>query len=228
MAEHADDSEGELLARVRALIGPQMPLVASLDLHANVTQRMLREADALVSYRTYPHVDMADTGALAAQLLARRFKLGRKEAQHARRFPFLIPINAQSTWLEPARSLYDELVALDREHGTVSSFCMGFPASDFDECAPMIWSHGERAEHVADALFAARQRAHAMARVVAFAARCGGAGDRAGGQCVASGGDRRHAGQPRRRRRQQHHRHAARAGGARRRQGVIPVRWRWA
>jgi microcystin degradation protein MlrC len=74
--------------------------------------------------------------------------------QHARRFPFLIPINAQSTWMEPARSLYDELVALDREHGTVSSFCMGFPASDFDECAPMIWSHGERAERVADALFA--------------------------------------------------------------------------
>ena len=154
VAEHADDSEGELLARVRTLIGPQMPLVASLDLHANVTQRMLREADALVSYRTYPHVDMADTGALAAQLLARRFRLGRKEAQHARRFPFLIPINAQSTWMEPARSLYDELVALDREHGTVSSFCMGFPASDFDECAPMIWSHGERAERVADSLFA--------------------------------------------------------------------------
>jgi microcystin degradation protein MlrC len=154
VAEHADDSEGELLARVRALIGPQLPLVASLDLHANVTQRMLREADALVSYRTYPHVDMADTGVLAAELLARRLKLGHKEAPHARRFPFLIPLNAQSTWMEPAKSLYDELVALDREHGTVSSFCMGFPASDFDECAPMIWSHGERAARVADTLYA--------------------------------------------------------------------------
>jgi microcystin degradation protein MlrC len=154
VAEHADDSEGELLARVRALIGPQLPLVASLDLHANVTQRMLREADALVSYRTYPHVDMADTGVLAAELLARRLKLGHKETQHARRFPFLIPLNAQSTWMEPAKSLYDELVALDREHGTVSSFCMGFPASDFDECAPMIWSHGERAARVADTLYA--------------------------------------------------------------------------
>jgi microcystin degradation protein MlrC len=153
VAEHADDSEGELLARVRALIGPRLPLVASLDLHANVTQRMLSEADALVSYRTYPHVDMADTGVLAAELLARRLKLGHKEPQHARRFPFLIPINAQSTWQEPAKSLYDELIALDRAHGTVSSFCMGFPASDFDECGPVIWSHGERAARVADALF---------------------------------------------------------------------------
>ena len=60
---------GELLARVRGLIGEHMPLVASLDLHANVTRRMLAVADALVAYRTYPHVDMADTGERAAQLL---------------------------------------------------------------------------------------------------------------------------------------------------------------
>jgi microcystin degradation protein MlrC len=66
VAEHADDSEGELLARLRAIVGPELPIVASLDLHANVTHRMLREADALVAYRTYPHVDMADTGELAA------------------------------------------------------------------------------------------------------------------------------------------------------------------
>ncbi|HRI18271.1 MAG TPA: M81 family metallopeptidase, partial [Burkholderiaceae bacterium] len=59
VTEHLDDGEGELLARVRALIGPKAPLVASLDLHANVTQRMLDAADALIAYRTYPHVDMA-------------------------------------------------------------------------------------------------------------------------------------------------------------------------
>ena len=154
VAEHADDSEGELLARVRALVGPELPIVASLDLHANVTQRMLSEADALVSYRTYPHVDMAATGELAAELLARRFEAGRKEPMFARRLPFLIPLNAQSTWLEPAQSLYDELVALDREHGTVLSFCMGFPAADFEECAPMVWGHGPAAERAVQQLYA--------------------------------------------------------------------------
>lgn len=154
VAEHADDSEGELLQRVRALVGPTVPIVASLDLHANVTERMLREADALVSYRTYPHVDMADTGALAAELLARRLKAGAREPVHARRLPFLIPLNAQSTWMEPAQSIYEELKALDREFGTVLSFCMGFPASDFDECAPMVWGHGERARQAVDQLFA--------------------------------------------------------------------------
>jgi microcystin degradation protein MlrC len=154
VAEHANDSEGELLARLRAIVGPDLPIVASLDLHANVTRRMLREADALVSYRTYPHIDMAATGERAAELLARRLAAGRREPMHARRLPFLIPLNAQSTWLEPARTLYEELGALDREFDSVLSFCMGFPASDFDECAPMVWGHGAQAEPAVERLLA--------------------------------------------------------------------------
>ncbi|HEX2539460.1 MAG TPA: M81 family metallopeptidase [Caldimonas sp.] len=152
VAEHADDSEGELLARLRRIVGPSLPIVASLDLHANVTRRMLREADALVAYRTYPHVDMAATGERAATLLARRLAAGAREPMGAHRLPFLIALNAQSTWLEPAKGLYEELESLDRELGTVSSFCMGFPAADFDECAPMLWSHGPGAEQAASRL----------------------------------------------------------------------------
>jgi microcystin degradation protein MlrC len=154
VAQHAFDSEGELLGRLRAIVGPALPIIASLDLHANVTHRMLREADALASYRTYPHVDMAATGELAAELLARRLKAGQKEPMHARRLPFLIPLNAQSTFLEPAKSLYDELRALDAETGSVLSFCPGFPAADFDECAPMVWGHGPRAEEAVERLYA--------------------------------------------------------------------------
>ena len=153
VAENADDSEGELLGRIRAVVGAAVPIVASLDLHANVTLRMLAEADALVSYRSYPHVDMAATGELAAQLLVRRVALGRREPLAYRRLPFLIPLNAQSTWMEPARSLYGELVESDREFATVASFCMAFPAADFDECAPMVWAYGERAQAVVDRLF---------------------------------------------------------------------------
>ncbi len=154
VAEDADDSEGELLARLRAIVGDALPIVASLDLHANVTRRMLRLADALVSYRTYPHVDMAATGARAAELLARRVGAGRREPMHARRLPFLIPLNAQSTWLEPAKTFYAELEALDRESGAVLSFCMGFPAADFDECAPVVWGHGGQAHDAVERLYA--------------------------------------------------------------------------
>ncbi|MBC5764539.1 M81 family metallopeptidase [Ramlibacter albus] len=157
VAEHAADSEGELLGRLRAIVGPKLPIVASLDLHANVTRRMLAEADAMVSYRTYPHVDMAETGARAAELLKRRLHAGRREPMHSRRVPYLIPLNAQSTWLQPAQGIYEELAALDRRYGTLLSFCPGFPASDFAECAPMVWGHGHdepRTREAVEALYA--------------------------------------------------------------------------
>ncbi len=154
VAENADDSEGELISRIRLLVGPNMPIVASLDLHANVTKRMLALSDALVSYRTYPHIDMADTGELAAQLMQRRLKLGRKEPLHVRRFPYLISLNAQSTWMEPAKTAYEQLLALDHDSGVMLSFCMGFPASDFEECGPVVWGHGAQAEKVVEQLFA--------------------------------------------------------------------------
>ncbi|MGQ2978976.1 MAG: M81 family metallopeptidase [Polaromonas sp.] len=153
VAEHVADTEGELMARIRALVGPDLPMVASLDLHANVTEAMLAQADALVAYRTYPHIDMASTGALAAELLARRMALGRKEALAFRRLPFLIPLNAQSTWMAPAHGLYGALADADAQFGVCLSFCMGFPASDFDECGPMVWAHGERAQEALDHLY---------------------------------------------------------------------------
>src|SRR6188508_3020085 len=68
VTEHYGD--GEVLARVRKVVGPDLPLVVSLDLHANVTPEMVEHADALIAYRTYPHVDMADTGRASARHLA--------------------------------------------------------------------------------------------------------------------------------------------------------------
>jgi len=155
VAEHADDAEGELLARVRALVGEHMPVVASLDLHANVTHRMLALADALVAYRTYPHIDMAETGERAADLLQRRLRLGRREAVVVHRLPYLISLNAQSTWLQPAKDIYAAMADIDREHACMLSFCMGFPAADFEECGPVLWAYGEepfQAKAAADAL----------------------------------------------------------------------------
>ena len=65
------DPEGFLLQEVRRLVGPDLPLVISLDLHGILTRRMLEHCDALALLHTYPHVDFADTGARAARLLLR-------------------------------------------------------------------------------------------------------------------------------------------------------------
>ena len=67
VAAHLEDGEGELLRRIRALVGMALPIVASLDFHTNMTAEMVRHASALVGYRTYPHVDMAATGSRAAR-----------------------------------------------------------------------------------------------------------------------------------------------------------------
>lgn len=144
VAEHIDDGEGEFIARVRSLIGPHIPLVVSLDLHANVTHRMLDSADALFAFRTYPHVDMARTGVRTFNYLQKRFDGLERQRPYYRRIPYLIPICWQSTLIEPARSLYAQLEKLEAQPGISSiSWCMGFPAADFSECAGMLWGYGE-------------------------------------------------------------------------------------
>lgn len=165
VAEHLEDPEGELLGRIRAIVGIARPIVASLDLHANVTRRMLDEADALVAYRTYPHVDTADTGRLAAELLARRMARGEREPLAVRRLGFLLPLNAQCTMVEPAASAYQLLRELDAKHGTVLSFATGFPAADIAECGPVVWGYGAQADAAVDALFARIDRPRAQWRL---------------------------------------------------------------
>ncbi|MGB3816626.1 M81 family metallopeptidase [Achromobacter pulmonis] len=157
VAEHLDDGEGELLARVRALVGPAVPVVGSLDLHANVTARMLREADGLAAFRTYPHVDMAVTGEHAARLMAARVAAGDQWVRAERRLPFLIPINGMCTMLQPSQGVYEELARLEQTPGVASiSFAPGFPAADFPECGPVVWAYGTDAaavERVTEALY---------------------------------------------------------------------------
>lgn len=69
--QSVDDTEGDILAAVRAIVGPDVPIVATFDMHTHGTARMAASADALIGYRTCPHTDYYDTGARAMRLLAR-------------------------------------------------------------------------------------------------------------------------------------------------------------
>jgi microcystin degradation protein MlrC len=156
VAEHIDDGEGELLQRIRALTGDSVPLVVSLDLHANVTEKMLKHADALVAYRTYPHVDMAEAGERSAAVMERLIADTRPVIRVSRRIPFLIPVNSMCTLVEPARGLYAQLDSLEQDSIISLSFAPGFPAADFPDCGPVIWGYGFDEEAVTaavDALF---------------------------------------------------------------------------
>jgi len=150
VTEHLDDGEGEILARVRKVIGPELPLVVSLDLHANVSPAMVEHADALIAYRTYPHVDMAETGRASARHLALLLATGQRFAKAFRQLPFLIPISWQCTNDQPSKSIYERLAALESESVPTLSLAPGFPAADFVDCGPSVFAYG-RTQRDADA-----------------------------------------------------------------------------
>jgi microcystin degradation protein MlrC len=150
VTEHLDDGEGEILARVRKVIGKDVPLVVSLDLHANVTPEMVEQADALIAYRTYPHIDMAETGRASAKHLALLLETKQRFAKAFRQLPFLIPISWQCTNDQPTRGIYQKLAALETDAVPTLSFAPGFPAADFEGCGPTVFAYG-RTQADADA-----------------------------------------------------------------------------
>jgi microcystin degradation protein MlrC len=156
VVETFDDGEGEILRRVREAVGRSVPVVASLDLHANVTRAMVAQADALVAYRTYPHVDMADTGARAAHLLQRMLASGTRPACAFRPLDFLTGLPSQCSFIDPCKTIYAELAKLERETDTVLSFTPGFPMADFAECGMAVFGYGADARKVDDAVMALR------------------------------------------------------------------------
>ena len=142
VAEHCEDPEGELLARVRAIVGSSVPLVASLDLHSNTTPRMFELTDAMVAYTTYPHVDMAETGHKAARLLVSLLTLNRRLEKAYRQLPYLIPLTWQCSTLEPSCSIYAAADRLVDERVASTSYTPGFPAADIRECGAAVLAYG--------------------------------------------------------------------------------------
>ncbi|MCC7272063.1 MAG: M81 family metallopeptidase [Alphaproteobacteria bacterium] len=90
------DPDAVVFERVRAIVGPEVPIVATLDLHANVSRRMVAAPDALVVYRRNPHTDMAERGADAAHIL-RRMLAGTRTARAFAKLPIIPPSVTQNT-----------------------------------------------------------------------------------------------------------------------------------
>ncbi|SNR69110.1 M81 family metallopeptidase [Puniceibacterium sediminis] len=159
VAEHLDDGEEEIARRVRAAVGPDMPIAAALDLHGNISEQFVSLVDVLVGFRTYPHVDMAATGAAAARLLDGIMTTGTRPAKAFRRMSYLVPIPFQTTDMAPADRLYAGLATADV---LTASLFMGFPAADIPDCGPTAITFAETQEaanRAADAIAAAYEAA---------------------------------------------------------------------
>jgi microcystin degradation protein MlrC len=102
ITESLVDGEAEILRRVKQRVGDATPVVATLDLHANVSPEMVALCDALVACRTYPHIDLAVTGGRAFSVMSRCLAEHPRVVHSYRQTDFLIPIQAQSTLLGKA------------------------------------------------------------------------------------------------------------------------------
>src|SRR4051812_36756855 len=121
-AEGTPDVEGAFLEACRALVGPAVPLVATLDLHANVTEQMVRNADALVLYHTAPHVDVFETGQRGAAVL-RRILDGARPVTAFQKVPVVFPAERANTQ-DPASVSFgfrERLQALKARPGILSA-----------------------------------------------------------------------------------------------------------
>lgn len=91
------DPEGTLLTAVRDVVGPEVPISASLDLHAHVSKKMVAAADILVGYETYPHVDAYETGGKAAALLVRSMRGEISPVTVSRKYNAIVPVLGGAT-----------------------------------------------------------------------------------------------------------------------------------
>jgi microcystin degradation protein MlrC len=132
------DADGELLRRVRDCVGADVPIVASLDYHANISPEMVANADALVAYRTYPHIDRRETGQRAARCVQLMLERGRAAGRAFRHLGFVVPSHQQPSEMEPTKSFIR--MCEEGETGEVFnlSYLGGFRLSDIYHCGVSV------------------------------------------------------------------------------------------
>lgn len=142
--EGSDDAEGELLARIRELTGPDLCIAASMDLHGNVSDLLFQEADILTCYRTAPHIDEAETRLRAFRLLLDTLKNKQRHLYRCKvDIPILLPGEKTSTETEPGRSLYARVADLCAAGDIMDcSLWMGFPWADQARCHAVAAAFG--------------------------------------------------------------------------------------
>lgn len=139
VTEFCEDGEGELLERLRAVVGRNLPIGITLDLHANVTRKMCELADIIVSYKTYPHIDMRDCGRQAGNILDRAMRGEIKPRTLRVHRPMLDEINGGRTDIGPMIERVAKARAYERKPDVFAvSINAGFGNADINEVGPTV------------------------------------------------------------------------------------------
>lgn len=158
VAAPAPDADGDWLQRVRSIVGPSMPIIGTLDLHANVSPAMTQPCQALFGYRTNPHLDQRARGLEAGRTMMRTLS-GEISPQLALvQLPLCVNIERQATSEEHGQRLWAEAERLQSLPGMISVSCLyGFPYSDVHEMGATVLAVSEHSRELADSV--ARQMA---------------------------------------------------------------------
>jgi len=154
VTESFEDGEGELLRRIRQVTGHDLPIAVSFDLHANITPEIIKYASTINIFRTYPHIDLVETGEAAFRSLE-RLLTGEPLYKAFRQVPFLVPLTSQHTGSKPCKSLYDSLDHLTAKTLFFADIAMGFPPADIYHAGPSVVAYAdsqEGADNAADAV----------------------------------------------------------------------------
>jgi microcystin degradation protein MlrC len=139
VCEAHPDADGEIVSRLRAALGPDLPIVLTLDLHGNLSERLIRNSTAAVAYRTCPHVDQRETGLRAASLLVRHLRGEVKLKQAIAKPPLIVNIMRHDTSQDPLKSFMDQTREMERKPGVLAvSLLPGFAYADVPQMGPSI------------------------------------------------------------------------------------------
>ena len=137
VVESYPDGDGEVLRRMRQALGPDFPIVSTLDHHTNVSEQMVAESTTLVIYKTNPHIDQRQRGLQAADILMRTIQGGIKPTQALAKPPMIFNIRHQYTSVEPMCSILEEAAQLETESDVLAAnIAAGYPYADVHEIGP--------------------------------------------------------------------------------------------
>jgi microcystin degradation protein MlrC len=138
VTETIEDVEGDLIHAVREIVGA-LPIIVTLDLHANITAKMAESADIIIGFDAYPHVDCYERGFEAAQLMFATVSGRIRPTMAYRQLPFLTSPPAQCTMRPPMSEVLRRLHALELESGVVTAtLSMGFPFADIRDAGVSV------------------------------------------------------------------------------------------
>jgi len=130
VAEHVDDGEGELLRRIRA-VAPRLPIAVGLDFHAHMTAAMVDNATVIAGYRTYPHVDMAETASRAGRTLARALDGAVAPVMVWGSRPMMTSTLVHTPSRQPMKDIMDMAIAAETSGAVLNASVFGgFPHAD--------------------------------------------------------------------------------------------------